>query len=195
MNITRIESYVNGQNLGVVRVQAEDGSFGWGQLSPYNADITATVLHRQIAPIALGSDLDDLDTLVDVVMDQTLKFRGSYICRALTGVDTALWDLRGRQAGKSVCELLGGTPRALPVYGSSMRRDITPEQEAERLVRLRDDLGLKAFKIRVGKEANHNIDQWPGRTEAIIPAIRQALGPDIDILADAEQLLHAGARY
>lgn len=184
MKIKRIETYVSGQSLGVVRVEADDGSVGWGQLSPFDADISAQVLHRQVAPVALGWDVHDVEGLCDAVIDETYKFPGSYVCRALTGVDTALWDLRGRQEGKSVCELLGGTPRPFPVYGSSMRRDITPEDEAARLARLRDEFGYRAFKIRVGKKTGHDEDQWPGRTEALVPAVRNALGPDVDILAD-----------
>ena len=88
------------------------------------------------------------------------KFPGSYTCRALTGLDTALWDRRGKLESKSVCELLGGTPRPFPVYGSSMRRDITPEDEATRLARLRDEKGFRAFKVRVGKVCGHDEDQW-----------------------------------
>jgi len=103
----------------------------------------------------------------------------------MCGLDTALWYWRGRREGKSVCELLGGKPRALRVYASSMKRDITPEQEAARFQRLRDAHGYDAFKFRVGAECGHDIDEWPGRTEAIIPAIRRALGPDVTLLADA----------
>jgi L-alanine-DL-glutamate epimerase-like enolase superfamily enzyme len=66
-----------------------------------------------------------------------------------------------------------------------MRRDITPEQEAERLVRLRDSYGYQAFKFRIGQECSHDEDEWPGRTEAIVPAIRRTLGPDVSLLVDA----------
>ena len=184
MKITRIESFAV-PSVALVRVTTEDGATGWGQVSPYNADITAQVLHRQVAPHMLGGDVDDLDALNDRVVERELKFPGSYVRRALTGVDTALWDLRGKQAGKSVCELLGGRPRPYPVYGSSMSRTITPADEAVRLQRLRDEHGFGAFKFRIGKEAGRDVDQWPGRTEAIVPAIRQALGADVTLLVDA----------
>jgi L-alanine-DL-glutamate epimerase-like enolase superfamily enzyme len=46
--------------------------------------------------------------------------------------DTALWDLRGKLEQKSVCDLLAGERRPFLVYGSSMRRDITPGDEAAR---------------------------------------------------------------
>jgi L-alanine-DL-glutamate epimerase-like enolase superfamily enzyme len=66
-----------------------------------------------------------------------------------------------------------------------MRRDISADDEAERLARLRDEMGYKAFKIRLGTPAGHNRDASPGRSEAIIPAVRKAVGPDVDLFADA----------
>lgn len=184
MKIKGIETFTLG-HLSIVRVRSDDGAEGWGQIYPYNADISATVLHRQIAPCALGADAADLDGLVDRIIEATYKFPGSYVCRALTGVDTALWDMRGKLEGKSVCELLGGHPRPFPVYGSSMRRDITPEDEAERLVQLRDALGFRAFKIRIGKVCGHDEDQWPGRTESLVPTVRKAIGDEVTLLVDA----------
>ena len=184
MKIQSIETFTVGHHISIVRVRADDGTEGFGQISPFNADISASVLHRQVAPFALGRDATDLDGLADGVIEATYKFPGSYVCRALTGLDTALWDLRGKAAGKSVCELLGGRPRPFRVYGSSMRRDITPEAEAERLAQLRDSHGYRAFKIRVGKVAGHDEDQWPGRTEALVPTVRRAVGDDVILLAD-----------
>jgi len=55
--------------------------------------------------------------------------------------------------------------RPFPAYGSSMRRDIQPTEEGERLARLRDTQGFRAFKIRIGKVCGHDEDEWPGRTE------------------------------
>jgi L-alanine-DL-glutamate epimerase-like enolase superfamily enzyme len=66
-----------------------------------------------------------------------------------------------------------------------MRRDITPEEEARRFVELRDAYGFDAFKFRIGKECGHDQDEWPGRTQTIVPTIRQALGDHIDLLVDA----------
>ena len=184
MKIKSIETFSN-EFVSLVRVRTENGAEGWGQLSPYNADISALVMHRQVAPYALDEDASDIDTLIDRIPELEFKFPGSYLRRALAGLDTALWDLRGKLASKTVCELLGGQPRPFPVYASSMRRDITPEQEAERLVRLRDAHGYSAFKFRIGKECGHDEDEWPGRTEAIVPAIRRALGPNATLLVDA----------
>ena len=182
--IQSIETFTR-DPVSIVRVRTEDGAEGYGQISPYNADISAMVLHRQIARHALGQDPADLDSIADRCIEANYKFPWSYVCRALCGLDTALWDLRGKTENKSVCELLGGKPRPIAAYGSSMRRDIKPVDEAERLVRLRDTQGFRAFKVRIGKVCGHDQDQWPGRTEELIPTVRKAIGDDVSLLVDA----------
>ncbi len=185
MKITRLETFAT-RDVGFVRVTAETGQQGWGQLSPYHADITAQVFHRQIAPWSLGADALDIGGLVRSIPEREHKFPGSYLFRALCGLDTALWDLRGRIEGRSVCELLGGVARPFPVYASSMKRgEITPAAEAERLKRLQGECGYTAFKFRIGKECGHDEDEWPGRTAAIVPQLRAALGADARLLVDA----------
>lgn len=183
MKLTAIETFSTA-DMGFVRVTAEDGSIGWGQVSTYNADITAQVLHRQVAPWTLGVDTTDLDDLLDVVAEREHKFPGSYLRRAMAGLDTAIWDLRGKQAGVPVTVLLGGSPGRVRAYASSMKRDITPADEAARMVRLADAHGFTAFKVRAGAEVGRGRDEWPGRTEEIIPKLRRAL-PEADLLIDA----------
>jgi len=184
LNIKRLETYCN-EFLGFVRATAEDGSHGWGQLSTYNADITAQVFHRQVSPWALGRDAFDIAALVDAIPEREHKFPGSYLYRAMSGLDTALWDWRARREGKPVTALIGGSAGSLRAYASSMRRDITPADEAARMLRLRGELGFDAFKFRIGSECGHDRDEWPGRTEAVVPAMRRALGPDVALLVDA----------
>jgi L-alanine-DL-glutamate epimerase-like enolase superfamily enzyme len=183
MRITKLETFAS-RYVAFVRVTA-GGRQGWGQLSTYNSDIAAQVLHRQVAPWALGADALQVGPLLDRIEEREHKFPGSYMKRAMAGLDTALWDWRGRLEGKPVTALLGGTPGTLRTYASSMKRDITPVAEADRFLRLRDRFGFDAFKFRVGAECGHDIDEWPGRTEAIVPAIRRALGPEAALLVDA----------
>ena len=184
MRIVRLETFCN-SFVGFVRLTTEDGGIGWGQLSTYNADLTAQVFHRQIAPWSLGEDAFDVDALVDRIPEREHKFPGSYLHRAMAGLDTALWDWRGRREEKPVAELLGGSAGSLRTYASSMRRDITAAAEADRLLALRDAHGFDAFKFRVGSECGHDRDEWPGRTEEIVPAVRQALGDSVALLVDA----------
>jgi L-alanine-DL-glutamate epimerase-like enolase superfamily enzyme len=184
MKLQKIETFTN-QFVGFVRVTMEDGSRGWGQVSTYHSDITCQVLHRQVAPWILGQDTDDLDNLLDLVTEKEHKFPGSYLRRAMGGVDTAIWDMRGKKAGKPVAELLGGSAGTLRAYASSMKRDITPKDEAERMKRLRDEKGFDAFKVRAGAEVGRNADEWPGRTEEIIATMRREMGDDAALLIDA----------
>jgi len=184
MKLCAIESFTN-ENVGFVRVTVEDGSQGWGQVSTYHSDITCQVLHRQVAPWALGQDTNTLDNVLDLVTEREHKFPGSYLRRAMAGIDTAIWDLRGKQQGKPVTELLGGTAGTIRAYASSMKRDITPAAEADRLMQLRDQYGFNAFKVRAGAEVGRDQDEWLGRTEEIIPTVRRVLGDEVDLLIDA----------
>jgi L-alanine-DL-glutamate epimerase-like enolase superfamily enzyme len=190
MKIVKLETFSN-PFVGFVRVTSDTGAIGWGQVSTYNADITIEIFHRQIAPYALGKDaLDFADTLA-LISEREHKYPGSYLRRAMTGLDTALWDLRGKLEGKPVAVLLGGKPGKVRAYASSMRRDITPEDEAKRFVKLRDDHGFTAFKWRVGSECGRDMDEWPGRTEAVIPIVAKALGDGIDKLVDGNSCYSA----
>jgi L-alanine-DL-glutamate epimerase-like enolase superfamily enzyme len=182
--IRRLETF-SIRHIGFVRVTTEDGAQGWGQLSTYNSDITAQILHRQVAPWALGADAFPIGPLLDRIEEREHKFPGSYLKRAMAGLDTALWDLRGKVEGKPVVTLLGGQPGKLRAYASSMKRDISPRDEGVRFARLRDQFGFDAFKFRIGAECGHDVDEWPGRTEEIVPTIRRALGPDVALLVDA----------
>ena len=184
MKIRKLETFTD-RFVGFVRATTESGATGWGQVSTYNADITVEVFHRQIAPHALGADALDFEDLLQRIYEKEHKFPGSYMRRAMTGLDTALWDLKGKLAERSVVSLIGGTPGRIRAYASSMKRDVTPEDEARRFVKLRDEKGFDAFKFRVGAECGRDQDEWPGRTEAIVPTVCKALGDGVAKLVDA----------
>ncbi len=129
--IKSLETFTD-QNVCFVKATSSDGHIGWGQTSTYNADITAQILHRQVAPWVLGQDASDIGALITRVEDKEHKFPGSYRCRALAGLDTALWDMRGKVEGKPVVELLGGKVqklRARQVMQLSFRA--TPSMQRE----------------------------------------------------------------
>src|SRR5882757_31958 len=69
MKIRRLETFCN-DYVGFVRVTADDGSQGWGQVSPYNADITCQIFHRQVARWALGQDALDIEALVTTIPER-----------------------------------------------------------------------------------------------------------------------------
>ena len=183
MKIQKLETFCN-EFVGFVRVTNDSGEQGWGQVSTYNADITCEIFHRQIARHAIGTDALNFTDTLHLIGEREHKYPGSYLRRAMTGLDTALWDLRGKMEAKPVVSLIGGTPGKLRAYASSMKRDITPEDEAKRFLKLRDEQGFTAFKWRVGAECGRDQDEWPGRTEAVVPYVSRALGDGIDKLVD-----------
>jgi len=184
MKIQKIETFST-EFVCFVRVSTNSGETGWGQVAPYHADITASIVHRQVAPHALGQDALDIDALVDLIPEREHKFPGSHLQRAIGGLDTALWDLRGKLEGQPVCNLIGGSPGRIRAYGSSMQREITPDAEVERLLRIQQAQGFDAFKFRVGSECGHDVDEWPGRSEAIVKAMSTAFSDDTALLVDA----------
>ena len=183
MKISKFETFGN-EFVTFTRVTSETGAQGWGQLSTYNADITTQVFHRQVARHALGTEVAMMEDTLNLISEREHEFPGAYLRRAQTGFDTAIWDLRGKLAGLPVVSLLGGTPGPLRAYASSMKRDISPEDEAARFLALRDVHGFTAFKWRVGAECGRDRDEWPGRTEVIIPLVAKALGDNVDKLVD-----------
>jgi len=182
--ISSIETFAT-PLVGFVRVTTEDGVQGWGQVSTYNSDISCEILHRQVAPWALGRGVDALEEVIADIPLREHKYPGTFLRRAMAGLDTAVWDWRGQVAGQPVAALLGGSAGPLRAYASSMRRDISPQDEATRLQALRDAHGCDAFKVRIGAECGRDVDEWPGRTEQIIPTIRHAMGDDAPLLVDA----------
>jgi L-alanine-DL-glutamate epimerase-like enolase superfamily enzyme len=195
MKIARVESYLK-NDIPVCRITTDTGDSGTGQCSTYGGAITVKVLHEMLAPIVLGEDPLMIEAIAEKVIDRTMKYPGSFVCRALSGVDTALWDLKGRLFGQPVAKLLGGPVRdPVPMYASSMRRDISPEDEAERLSKLVREQGFHAVKIRIGTGPHAMMgsdgDMYPGRTEALVETVRRVLGDSVRINVDANSTYSA----
>lgn len=184
MKITRIETYLAPQQA-VVRVLTDEGIEGIGQTSPYRADITVDVLHKMVAPFFLGKNPWDAERLGEECLRRLHKFPGTFVLRALCGIDTALWDVMGKCAGQPVYRLLGGADRReVPMYASSMARQTSPEEEVDRLERAVAERGFGCVKIKIGEMMGRDEDAIPGRTERLIPLMRERLGPDMHIHAD-----------
>jgi L-alanine-DL-glutamate epimerase-like enolase superfamily enzyme len=107
------------------------------------------------------------------------------VLRAIAGLDTSLWDLKGKLENKPVTELIGGNTGSLKVYGSSMKRDISAMDEANRFKKLFQEKGIDAFKFRIGAECGRGLDEWDGRTEDIVKTINKSLDSSVIKLVDA----------
>ncbi len=181
--IDRIETWALPE-VNLVRVTDSDGATGWGQTAALAAEVTALALHRLVVPRALGQPTDPAGVAAHV-WNNAYKFRGTFLARAITGVETALWDLAGRQAGAPVWRLLGGTAlRDIPVYLSRRTRKTTPEAEAEAIAEEVAEDGYAAVKVQIGRRLGHKAEGPPDRTERLVPRLRKAF-PDLRLSADA----------
>ena len=186
MKITSIETYLQ-EPVAMVRIRTDGGAEGWGQVSTFQAGITVDVLHKMLAVYFLNHPVEGFEAYVDTVVMKQNKFTGTFVCRAMAGIDTALWDLKGKTQGKSIAELLGAKSRRVRIYASNMERDTRPEQEVELLKPWLDDKGVTAFKYKLGPMGafGSDADTLPGRTAAIIPYVRENLGSHVELIADA----------
>ena len=175
MKIKKLETFCN-EFVGFVRVTADTRRSGLGP----GLDLQCRHHLRDLpppggAPCARHRCAGFRRHAARRINEREHKFPGSYLRRATTGLDTALWDLRGKVEGKPVVALLGGKPGKLRAYASSMKRDITPEDEARPLPAAARREGLRRLQMarrrrmrpRPGRMAGpHRGDRAAGRPGA-----------------------------
>ena len=182
MKLRSIETYATG-SICFVKLTDTDGNEGWGMTAPFSADITAVVLHKLAAGIAF-EPFDDFTTVADEIMMRQYKFLGTFLARAVAGIDTALWDMEAKKQGISVAQLAGKRRDTIDLYASSMKRDLPVQEEADRLRALQDQLGYRAIKLHPGIPVGQNCDFWHNRTEDMIVAMVETAKPDTHIIVN-----------
>jgi len=167
----------------IVEVFTDSGHVGIGNaaLSPY---VTKAIIDRHLTPLLLGQDPWDVEFLWQHMYRKTMAWgRKGLGMVAISAVDIALWDILGKAAGQPVYRLLGGrTKRRIPVYASRLYS--TPLDELAAEARRYKDAGYRAMKLRFGWGP---IDGAAGmaRNVELIRTVREAVGDEIDIMADA----------
>ncbi|HXG15201.1 MAG TPA: mandelate racemase/muconate lactonizing enzyme family protein [Calidithermus sp.] len=168
----------------LVEVEEAGGVVGWGEswvnFPPWAWRERVATLEDGIRPLLLGADARDVDGLrarVEAALLPMARQWGAVgpLMQALSGVDIALWDLRGRLEGCPVSALLGGPqPARLPAYASGLGPGQTVEK-AERAVAA----GFRALKLKVGFDVEADL--------AAVAAVRAAVGPEVAVMVDANQ--------
>lgn len=167
----------------IVRVRTRDGLVGWGEAHHGRAPAAiAAMVNDVLSEQLVGLDGSDTATIGAKCRRWLMLTQGSGAAAALaiSGIDMALWDLKGKAAGWPLCRLLGGAPKAVPVYagGVALGWD-APERlaaEARELVAS----GYRALKLRIGDSVERDLDR--------MRAVREAVGPEIVLLTDANSL-------
>jgi D-galactarolactone cycloisomerase len=169
------------RNVLLVEVIDEDGRSGWGECyGP--ADVIQGAVEKFYAPRVLGMQAHSIDHIWHHLWRSSLDFaRSGIMMSAMSGIDMALWDLKGKSLNQSVSLLMGGACRdTVPCYATGMYFQDLPEDIllkvlVEEAISYAEQ-GFKAMKIKVGKN--------PDFDEKLIITMRKAL-PNIVLAADS----------
>ena len=164
----------------IVRVETSEGITGYGEAHPGRSPgAVVSLIHNTLAPMLIGLKATDVIGVWKRVHRMQLSSHGvgSGASLGLSGIDMALWDIRGKAANMPLYELLGGSKRRLPAYAGGISLGYQPKeslaQEAQEYVAR----GYKAVKLRLGDSAKADIER--------VLHVRKVLGDEIDILTDA----------
>ncbi|MDB6049882.1 MAG: mandelate racemase/muconate lactonizing enzyme [Pseudomonas sp.] len=164
----------------IIRVETCEGITGYGEAHPGRSPGAVTsLIHGTIAPLLIGMDATDCIGTWQRVHRMQLSSHGlgAGAALALSGIDMALWDIRGKAANMPLYQLLGGSKRRIKAYAGGIAlgyqaKESLAEEAQEYLAR-----GYKALKLRIGDSAKVDIER--------VKHVRTVLGDDIDILTDA----------
>lgn len=164
----------------LVRVETDDGIIGWGEAHHGRCPgAVSKFVDTTMSELAVGMDAFDVTGVWARVYRMQLASHGLGAAAAmgLSGLDLALWDIRAKVAGWPLYRLLGGRSKPIKAYagGIALGWQEPPQlvEEARKLV----ERGYRALKLRLG--------DTPERDLARVRAVRDGLGPEIDILTDA----------
>jgi mannonate dehydratase len=198
-----------GVNLVVVRIDtSEPGLWGLG-CATFTQRFAAvvTTLEQHVAPLIIGRHPADIGDITRMLHFSSYWRSGPVLNSALSGVDTALWDIAGKRAGMPVYELLGGRLRgAVPVYVHASGPTI--EATVEHAAALSAD-GYRHLRLQTGQPGRGaygaggvgggfpdapNPDGWDvgaylRQTPELFAAARERLGEDVELLHDVHNRL------
>ncbi len=183
------QKWISAREYCPVRIETADGAVGWGECWGPIAG-TREVLDERVAPLLRGRDAAAVESIhEDLVFDLRSAYHSTVPAGAVSGVDLALWDLRGKAAGTPVATLLGGKRReSVPAYATghfwppaeeftSVKESVVAEAEAHVAA------GFDALKLKIGLERHFG---WgPEYDLDLVRAVREAVGDDVAVMADA----------
>jgi L-alanine-DL-glutamate epimerase-like enolase superfamily enzyme len=187
VTIAAMELLRNGRNF-LVRVRTTGGDEGLAVPNAMHLVHTYPIFVNRVAPFFVGKDARQFEPLLWELYrhGDNYKYQGLALWVCVAAAEFAVLDLLGKLSGKSVGDLLGGVRRReIAVYRASGNRGNTPEAEVEYLKKIVAETGAKALKFRLGGRMSKNADSLPGRTERLIPLVRETFGPAMTLYADS----------
>lgn len=176
-----------------VHVYTDAGIVGLGEAGNWGYLSATAAAIEKFTPYLIGKDPFRIEDF-NQNFYRSVYFRGSVIMSAISAIDIALWDIKGKALGVPVYELLGGKAREkIRVYASVMTKETDPES-LKRSYRQLQDMGFNAAKIFVNgpiKTSNNGMDEFfSGRIEDELEKVRicrEAVGPHFDFILEAHR--------
>ena len=169
----------------LIRIDTGDGIQGIG-VSFFGGALSTTLKHaiEQLGELVIGED-----PLRGEMLLQKLRGAGAsagpggILTLALAGIDMALWDIKGKFLGQSLAAMLGGWRERVPTYASGALVRAYPIDHLTKAARTLVEKGFKAMKTQLALPG----DTTPAREAEHARRIREAVGPDIDLMCDINQ--------
>lgn len=176
---------IGGRNWLYVKVETDQGISGIGEAYSVGPDEATVKVIEDYKLWLVGQDPRNVQFLFDLMYNTTRFPGGSVVNAAISGIEHALWDVTGKAAGLPVWALLGGRVRnKVRVYQSI--RGGSPQQAAESAKELIERYGYTAIKMQP-HPPNPNAAPYNAVTRSAgekVGAVREAVGPDVDIGVD-----------
>jgi len=208
-SVKAIATAPQGSNLIVVKVETtEPGLYGLGCATfTQRAVAVVTAINAYLNDFCVGKDVDNIEDMWNGVYVSSYWRNGPVLNNALSGLDQALWDIKGKRANMPVYQLLGGKSRfAIPCY--SHANGTTPEAVADDVKRIMER-GFRHIRIQQGgygavgatadkpdfKAANFggetdsymNVPLYLKSVPKMFEVVRKACGDEIELLHDIHE--------
>lgn len=172
----------------LVRVETSDGVVGWGEciaMWPEACKAVVSVISGGFLPLLQGELAEDIDAAWVKMRRHVFWYgEGGIASMAISGVDMALWDIRGKVAGKPLYDLVGGLKKDRLLANASAHVNKKGEAACVAEVEGFFAAGFRSTKLGFAKKGESNIGGDPDTDVSFIRALRSALGPDAGILVD-----------
>ncbi len=174
--------------LCLVKITTDEGVVGWGEsITQFpEANPAVAALINGLAEFIIGRSPIDTESIWRALKDRAwwYGYGGGLASYAVAAIDIALWDIKGKVLGVSVCELLGGAVHErLPAIASSHAHHSSIPAMADEAVGWLAT-GLQGMKVGFGKRGDARLGYEHERDVAYVSAMREAIGPDKMLMID-----------
>ena len=164
-----------GRLSSLIRVSTDEGIEGIGSVYSH-PDLVRMIVEQQLRNLLIGEDPLEVEAIWDKNYRITRWYgRKGAAISALGGIDVALWDIRGKAAGRPIYQLLGAERHSVPAYASALLWKNDPAELADEAARHVSN-GFRAMKTRLGRNYEYDL--------AGLQAIRDQIGPSNRLMVE-----------